>query len=132
MVATRDPGGAPSSSRGRRSSLWRDLLSPPEFYRERRDVAREQYLAMLGELVDGEEMRIRPDRLDAAHFLEHAQHVVMDDAHARQIVERRVALDHRDAMAGAAQQDRSQHAGGSISHDDDVIHRASPFRRLSA
>ncbi|HEY3107762.1 MAG TPA: DUF4129 domain-containing protein [Chloroflexota bacterium] len=51
MVATGEPGGAPSSSSGRRSSLWRDLLAAPEFYRERKDVAPTRFEAIFEPVV---------------------------------------------------------------------------------
>jgi Domain of unknown function (DUF4129) len=51
MVATQDPGGAPSSSRGRRSAFWRSLLAPPEFYRERRDAAPSRFEAIFEPVV---------------------------------------------------------------------------------
>ena len=65
---------------------------------------------------------MRPDAIDAADLLEHAQHIVMHDADAREIVEGLVTLDHCNAMAGAAKQGGGKHSGRPIADDQNVIH----------
>src|SRR6185312_14390503 len=102
----------------------------------RRNLARQQYAAVLGHLVNGQEIGVRPYLVDAADLLEHAEHIIVDDADARQVVERLVALQHRDVVAGAAEQSGSQHSSRPVANDDDIIHahhpavqrRASPTR----
>src|SRR5262249_44398964 len=68
--------------------------------------------------------------LDDADILEHAQDVVVHDADARQVVERLVALDHRNAMADAPEQDSGEHAGRPVADDHHIVHRPRPGRRL--
>jgi hypothetical protein len=89
-------------------------------------VVRKQDAALVGELVGRQEERRGRDRRADADLLEHAQHVVMHDADARQVVELGVALEHRDAMAGAAEQHRGEHSGRPVADDHHVMHVPLP------
>jgi len=93
----------------------------PAVGRVRRHLVGQQNTAFVGEFVNRQKEGRRLDLVGNRDFLKHAEHVVVDDADARQVVERGVAFEHRDTVTGAAKQHGREHAGRTETGDHDVI-----------
>jgi hypothetical protein len=67
----------------------------------------------------GEHLLAHPELLEGAHDL------VVEAGRPRQVVKARVALQHDDAVAGAAEQRRQRHPGRPVADDRHVVRRLS-------